>query len=463
MTHSISFLEQQYEALLAIIFAKPEVEGAAYVLCGRSSTDEEERLLVREIIPVREDHYLRRTNVRLSICSDSYVPVAKRARELKQSILFVHSHPNGLPEFSLQDDDEESRLIDFFYSRAPEGMHGAVVISGREAIAARITRAGIRLKVRRIRVIGKKFEFFDPSNEGEAPLPEFFDRQVRAFGPDIQRLLARLHVAIVGAGGTGSAVFEQLVRLGIGKISVFDHDTFDPTNVNRVYGSDLGDAGEPKVKIAYESSQKIGLGTKIFRFAKGISAEESAKALRDCDVAFCCTDKQAPRAILTQLALRYLIPMFDMGAKIKSEAGTIKGIFGRVTTFFPGEACLFCRGRISAEIIRLEGLKPEERDGLAREGYAPELETNAPAVIMFTTAVATQAVMEFLHRLTGFMGAARQTTEVLFRFHETTVGKNREKPNQDCICSQTKFWGRGDTRSFLDLTWPWEDLRPLPK
>jgi molybdopterin/thiamine biosynthesis adenylyltransferase len=456
VNYSISFLEPQYEHLLSIIFAQAGVEGAAYVLCGRSRTDDEERLLAREVIPVREEHYLKRTDLRLSICSDSYVPVAKKARELKQSILFVHSHPEGIHEFSPQDDEEEPRLMQFFSRQAPEGSHGAVVISAPESVRARISRAGDRQTVFRVRVIGRRFQFFDAVKDGEVSIPDFFDRQVRAFGPDIQRLLSRLHIGIVGAGGTGSSVFEQLVRLGVGKVSVFDHDILDDSNVNRVYGSGSGDAGRLKVEIAYDSSQRMGLGTKVLRFPKGISFEQSAKALRDCDAIFCCTDKQAPRGILTQLSLRYFIPMFDMGAKIESEGGVIKGIFGRVTTFFPGEACLFCRGRINPETIRLEGLKPEERRALAREGYAPELETNAPAVIMFTTAVATQAVSEFLHRLTGFMGQARQTTEVLFGFHETTLGKNREKPGEQCICAQTKLWGRGDTRIFLDLTWPSE-------
>lgn len=462
MNYSITFLEQQYELLLSIIFSKPEVEGAAYVLCGISRTDNEERLLAREIIPVRDEDYEARTHLRLSIRSDSYVAVAKRAREMKQSIFFVHSHPNGISNFSSQDDEEEPRLMDFFYRRTPEGTHGAIVISGPEAIAARITRDGHPVKVSRVRVIGRRFRFFDGSNDIDAPVSELFDRQIRAFGPDVQRLLARLHVGIVGVGGTGSPTFEQLVRLGVGKISVFDHDVFDPTNVNRVYGSSLHDAARPKVDIAYDSSKRIGLGTTVLRFPKGISFEESAKALRACDVVFSCTDKQAPRAILTQLSLRYFIPIIDMGVKIESEGGMIRGVFGRVTIFFPSEACLFCRRRIDAETIRLEGLKSEERAALAREGYAPELETNAPAVIMFTTAVATQAISEFLHRLTGFMGAARQTTEVLFSFHETIIRKNREKPNEQCICSQAKFWGRGDSRSFLDLIWPSETRHHSP-
>jgi molybdopterin/thiamine biosynthesis adenylyltransferase len=462
MRYSITFLESQYEQLLSFVFAKSGLEGAAYLLCGLSRTEEENRLLVREVIPVNDEHYLKRSRSSLSICSDSYAPVAKWAHELNQSILFVHSHPRTTPGFSRQDDKEELRLMEFFGKRAPEGVHGAAVITSPDSVLARITRGRRSQKVFRVRVIGRTFRFLHANTAPESSLPDFFDRQVRAFGPAIQRLLAGLHLGIVGVGGTGSAVVEQLVRLGVGELSIFDHDVLDDSNVNRVYGSGTGDAGRPKVDIANASAGRIGLGTIIHRFPKGISSERSARALRNCDAIFSCTDKHTPRAILTQLSIRYLIPFFDMGAKIESTGGKIKGIYGRATTFFPGEACLFCRNRISPEIIRLEGLNSEERQAFAREGYAPELETNAPAVIMFTTAVATQAVCEFLHRLTGYMGAERDTTEVLFRFHDTAVGRNRAKPDENCVCSQKKLWGRGDSRYFLDLSWPSEPSDPHP-
>ena len=45
-----------------------------------------------------------------------------------------------------------------------------------------------------------------------APPPDQFDRNIRAFGGEIQRVLGDLHIAVVGCGGTGSAVTEQLVR-----------------------------------------------------------------------------------------------------------------------------------------------------------------------------------------------------------------------------------------------------------
>jgi hypothetical protein len=154
-----------------------------------------------------------------------------------------------------------------------------------------------------------------------------------------------------------------------------------------------------------------------------------------------------------QLALRYLIPVFDVGVKIGSEQGMVRDITGRVITLMPGEACLFCRGRISAETIRIEQLASEERRRLVAEGYAPELEERNPAVIMFSTAVAAQALMEFMHRITGYMWPDRRSTEVLPQFHNGRVGKNRERPGDHCLCAQREIWGRGDSRDFLGVTW----------
>jgi hypothetical protein len=142
-----------------------------------------------------------------------------------------------------------------------------------------------------------------------------------------------------------------------------------------------------------------------------------------------------------------------MGVKIDSPEGKIRGIEGRVTTLMPGEACLFCRRRISARTIMSEGLPPERREALAREGYADNAGTTEPAVIMFTTAVASQAVSELLHRVTGFMGAERVSSEVLLFFHETRTRTNRPRPGDTCLCSQREIWGRGDSREFLELIW----------
>jgi hypothetical protein len=251
----------------------------------------------------------------------------------------------------------------------------------------------------------------------------------------------------------GSAVIEQLTRLGVGKLSVFDRDVFDDSNVNRVYGAGTADAGKKKVNLAGRNIGRIGLGTEVAIYPEHITKQETARALRDCDLVFGCTDKEAPRAILVQLALRYLIPIFDLGVLIDSEEGVLRDVVGRVTTLLPGEACLFCRERISAAGVANESLSDEERAVLAAEGYAPELPTPSPAVVAFTSAVASLGVTELLHRLTGFMGDERQSSEVLIFFDKSRMRTNRPAPGEECLCNQRRLWGRGDSRSFLDLAW----------
>jgi molybdopterin/thiamine biosynthesis adenylyltransferase len=450
--YTLTITESLYERLTKEIFAVVGQEGAAYLPCGISSTDEEIRLLARDVIPVKANHYLVRETDCLSIVSDSYVPVAKRAKLNDEAIIFVHSHPEEFPDFSLQDDKEDAKIVSFFKSRAAQTPHGTMVFNSSESPRARVWEGEEWKPVERIRIVGREFRFVDRV-QGKEPIPTFFDRQVRAFGPDIQRLLKQLHVGVVGAGGTGSATVEQLVRLGVGTISIFDGDTLDDSNVTRIHGSGVGDRTKAKTEIQVEYATRIGLGTKIIPYPKPITDEATAKNLRNCDIIFGCTDKQAPRGTLVRLALYYLIPVFDMAAKIHAEDEVIRGIWGRVTTLLPGEACLFCRSRIDPSVIRAESLPLDQRDHELEEGYITGLATEEPAVIMFTTAVAAQAVSEMLHRVTGFMGKERCSTEVLMFFHESRVRTNHESPKPDCLCQQTEKWGRGDRRNFLDLCW----------
>lgn len=453
--YTLTMTEAASEALRQAVFSSPGLEGAAYLLCGLSHTEEERRLLVREVIPVREEHYRVREHDRLSIVSDSYVPISKRARDQRECVVFAHSHPEGVPEFSTQDDREDPKLMDFLTRRAPDGLHGGLVLSGENSLVGRVWVAGRWNPLTRIRIQGRRLRFVDQW-EDENPLPPFFDRQVRAFGPDVQRLLKGLHAGVVGAGGTGSAIVEELCRFGVGRITVFDGDGLVSSNTSRVYGSAASDEGINKAELQARHVESIGVGTVVRGVPRPITDEATAKLMRDCDVVFGCTDKATPRGILVRLALRYLIPVIDMGVKIKASEGLVEGVFGRVTTLLPGEACLFCRGRTTPNQIRAESLPPEQLEQEIEEGYVDELETDQPAIITFTTAVAAQAVTELLHRLTGFMGEAKQSSEVLMYFHERMVRTNRPDPSPDCQCMVRSKWGRGDSRSFLELTWPTE-------
>jgi len=114
-----------------------------------------------------------------------------------------------------------------------------------------------------------------------------------------------------------------------------------------------------------------------------------------------------------------------------------------VTTLMPGTACLNCRGRISSIQISAEAkraVNPDEALELEEEGYIPELDAPAPAVIPFTTATAAVAVTEFLHRLTGFLGEERETSEVLLLIDETRIRRNHMLPQDNCFCGDRMYW-----------------------
>lgn len=452
MTTRIVMLELRLAELREKLFDRPGVEGAAFLLCGQSVSDDVVKLVVHTVIPIADEDYLRREPYGLTIASPTLMRVAKLARYEGLSVVFAHSHPEGIPDFSDQDDREEARLLPFLQARVPDRVHGTLVLTEHQ-IRGRLY-VPERVHVDDVVAIGDRIRSWPLP--GVHAIEPFFDRQVRAFGPDIQHLLRRLRIGIVGAGGTGSLVAEQLYRLGVGHLRIFDGDQFAETNINRVYGSALKDDGRLKVEMTKEHLDRIGLGATVDIVPQHITFETAALALRDCDIIFGCTDKELPRAILVQLAMRYCIPVFDLGVLIDSNDGCIAGVHGRVTTMIPGEACLFCRGRITAEAIRIESLSEKDRRRQVRDGYAPELEGPAPAVIAFTSATASAAVMELLHRLTGFMGSKRVSSEVLLALDQTRSRTNRIAPREGCVCEDQSFWGQGDAEPFLEMVWPSE-------
>jgi molybdopterin/thiamine biosynthesis adenylyltransferase len=132
-----------------------------------------------------------------------------------------------------------------------------------------------------------------------------FDRSVRAFGGAVQQALGELRVGIVGCGGTGSVVAEQLVRLGVRWFTLFDPDHLSLSNVTRVYGSTPTDVGKLKVDILAAHLMRIASDTRCHAVSS-ITTQTSAQRLCACDVVFGCTDDNAGRLVLSRLSMRLL-------------------------------------------------------------------------------------------------------------------------------------------------------------
>jgi len=437
------------------------LETAGVLLVHPSEIAGERRLLAHSLDWVPDEAYIVRKSDRLSIDSAGYVHALSRAENVGALPIWVHTHPGrGVPLPSPADRVVDAQIANVFRIRSGSPYYGSLIFSPRErgyTFAGHLqSEAGDVSQIDAAWAVGDRFVWTPAYDQGaRSPSLVIFDRSIRAFGVAIQATLSALKVGIVGCGGTGSAVAEQLVRLGVRRFLLADHDTLSESNVTRVYGSSPADVGRLKVEVTADQIQRIASDAQVEVISASITVESVARKFAGCDVIFGCTDDNAGRLVLSRLSTYYLIPVFDCGVLLSSNAAdSITGIHGRTTTLVPGHACLVCRDRIDLRRAASEMLTPEERKRRTDEGYAPALGRVEPAVVAYTSAVASVAVGELLERLIGY-GPAPRPSEVLIRLHEREMSTNVALPREGHYCSdRSGKIGIGDRTPFLDQSWP---------
>lgn len=427
-------------------------ESAGIILAGRAVEEEQLTLCFNRIIWVPDDAYEVRSSREMWIRSEGWMPALGKAAAGDWQPIFFHTHPDGTPLPSRHDERVARQLTPNFEARTGRPYASLILSGPPKAPCFTGTLDGKALS--RIRVVGDRIRFLNAADTSspDATAVDHFDRQIRAFGADGQRLLRGLRIGVVGSGGTGSAVFEQLLRLGVGSIFLLDDDTLSATNLTRIHESAIADVGYPKVEVMAAAAERVGLGNEVIAKVGRVTERTIFESLRGCDVVFGCTDDNAGRAILSRLAYYYCLPVFDVGVVIGSREGRITGLEGRLTTMAPGAPCLFCRDRIDTNRMREEMQTDEQLQRLAAEGYARELEDPDPAVVTYTTMIATFAVDEMLQRLFGF-GDDRPASELLVRAPQCEIRRLSGAPRSGHFCADLNTIGRGDREPPLDRMW----------
>ncbi len=450
MQRTLVFAESDFEQLRHHLLASEDTENAAFLVCGVSQTPKQIILLVREVVPVTPEGFQTQESLRLTIAPEFTNRVLKRCRSERRSVVLCHSHPfaEGGISYSKVDNEGELLLFRNFYERIPDLPHASLLF-GKDVVTGRFWGYdGTMFPVDRIDVIGRAIEFIAPygsrGRSGPGPNAPMYDRQVRTFGEAGQALLRSLRVAIVGAGGTGSAVFEQLVRLGVGEILVVDDDLVEDSNLSRIIGSTRGDIARPKVEVLANWAAKVNPHVTVIAVKDTIFNEDAALLLREADAVFCCTDNHWSRAILNQLSYQYLKPVIDMGIQLVVEDGALVHGAGKVVRLGPGFPCLWCYGDISPEMVAEENLPPEERAKLAQEGYVRGMNIPNPSVITFNLSVASAAVTEFLKMVTGLADENLVAGRLNFDLLSGVVRRATAIQRVDCICDPSHVKALGD-------------------
>jgi len=104
------------------------------------------------------------------------------------------------------------------------------------------------------RICLRKVEWFAVKN---GIVPQRYLLNLGTFSCEGQLKLLESTVVIVGLGGLGGQLVEQLGRAGVGKIIAVDPDIFEETNLNRQLLSDTTNLGRDKTNEVKERLEKI--------------------------------------------------------------------------------------------------------------------------------------------------------------------------------------------------------------
>lgn len=395
-----------YGTLHAQLFQADRDEHGAILLAGQHQrTDGGVTLAVREVHPLSPDDFPPGVHGYRQLSAAALARLGNRAADEGLALISAHSHPGSSDRTALSGDDRAAHERIFPHLLDITGADAVCGIAfGERSAAGEVWRPSgdTPRPLDRVRIVGANTEFLRARPEDDPQyVDERFDRQVRLFGPTGQARLRAMHVAVIGAGGGGSIVVEQLAYLGVGKISVVDYDVVKTHNLSRIIGATGRDARKraKKVNVAARVVKRIDRSITVNAIDGDIADAPIATLLLDCDYLFLATDTATARLVANAIAQTFLIPLIQIGAKVESLAtGEIEQIYTAVRPVLPRRGCLACAGLIDPDQLQREAATPEER---ANQNYLGTAEVIDPSVTTLNGAAAAGALNVFLMGAVG--------------------------------------------------------------
>lgn len=253
-----------------------------------------------------------------------------------------------------------------------------------------------------------------------------YSRNELLFGAEGQKRISEARVGIVGLGGLGSHVAQQLSYLGVLDYALVDGDVVTDSSLNRLVGANDDDVGTAKVAVAKRMIESIQPKADVDVVQAKLSTNEARDALRDRTFVFGCLDKEAPRLQLTDFASEHRITYIDAASDVDPD-----GEFGGRIVVANGSGCLFCLGEIDQEELRREQLTPEQRQAHDETYGIPRgaLDETGPSVVSLNGVVASLAVNEFMVSVTGMVEPA---LHLIYRGRSRMITRSSDPPEASC-------------------------------
>lgn len=158
-------------------------------------------------------------------------------------------------------------------------------------------------------------------------LEDWKQRTRLLLGEEKMERLQQAHVLVVGLGGVGAYAAEMICRAGVGRMTIVDADTVQPTNINRQLPALHSTMGREKAEVLAARFKDINPDielTVLPVFLEDDNIPELLDAAR-YDFVVDAIDTLAPKCyLITEALKRHIKIVSSMGAGAKSDITQIR-------------------------------------------------------------------------------------------------------------------------------------------
>jgi len=115
--------------------------------------------------------------------------------------------------------------------------------------------------------------------------------------PKVHEKIKRTTVGIAGLGGLGSNIAAMLARLGIGNLIIADHDTVEPTNLNR-QNYYIEHIGMKKTDATVGLLKQINPFVKVTAYPVRLDEKNIPEIFKDCSIICEAFDSASEKAMI---------------------------------------------------------------------------------------------------------------------------------------------------------------------
>jgi molybdopterin/thiamine biosynthesis adenylyltransferase len=149
---------------------------------------------------------------------------------------------------------------------------------------------------------------------------------LREVGGVGQRKLKAASVAVIGAGGIGSAVIPALAGAGVGRLAIVDDDVVELANLHRQPLFDESEIGRPKAELAAQFIQRLNRFVEVGPTQERIAADNASDLLAGHDLVIDGSDNFATRLAVSDACVSLGIPLLSAAAiQFQGQVGLFRG------------------------------------------------------------------------------------------------------------------------------------------